>query len=690
MYFKQLELSGFKSFADRTVLGFEPGVTAIVGPNGCGKSNILDALKWCLGEQRAKELRGSLMQDVIFNGSENRTPLGMAEVTVVFDNADSKLPVDFAEVAVSRRLYRSGESEYLINNAPCRLKDIQELFMDTGIGTSAYSMVGQGKMDLSLSSKPEDRRFLFEEAAGIIKYKNRKRVALRKLESAQNNLLRLNDIIAEVQRQMRSLKRQVNAAIRYRKLTEMLRDIEIRAAWLEFKGLTSEIEALKKEFAEARDEYEGTSTQIAEHEARSEELGLAKLELDRVLLARREGVHEIDSEMEKVEREIALTRQKMAFSEEQEKQAKAESAEFEQRAEAIAVHIEQIRREHTKAQQELSACSAATDAKTQEHSAHAANVEEADARLEAKRAQAVEKMNSRARAATELETLSVNIANIESQLEQIYENQQRIEQRREELLEALDEQRAQESQKQSLRTQTEANRARTQRAQADKSQALHALDQEWQELREKKSSLDARLTSLRELRDNYEGFAAGVRAVMRAKSEGQSEIQDIIGPIGDLLSTDSEYERAIEAALGGNINNVVAEHAGAAKSAIDFLKANQAGRVTFLPLDILRPHWRNDVVLAGRPGVIGEAISFVQFDEHIRRAIEYLMRDTVVVETLDDAIRIAREEQSYPKLVTLDGEVVQSSGAVTGGRTRHGRGGLLGRSAEIAELEKEL
>ncbi|MFO7974686.1 MAG: AAA family ATPase [Candidatus Hydrogenedentota bacterium] len=525
MYFKQLELSGFKSFADQTVVRFEPGVTAIVGPNGCGKSNILDAVKWCLGEQRAKELRGSLMQDVIFNGSENRNPIGMSQVTVLFDNSDSKLPVDFAEVAITRRLYRSGESEYLLNNAPCRLKDIQELFMDTGIGTSAYSMVGQGKMDLILSSKPEDRRFLFEEAAGIIKYKNRKRAALRKLESAENNLLRLNDIIAEVQRQMRSLKRQVNAAIRYRELTDLLRDIEIRSAWLKYTSLTSEIEDLKKRLAEASDEYEGTSARTAELEARFEELGLAKLELDRVLLARREGVHEIDSEMEKIEREIALTRQKMAFSEEQEKRAKTESIEFERRAEAIAAYLEKIREERSKADEELAASSAAIETKTQEHSAQTEKVEDADAQLEAKRAQAVEKMNTRAKAATELETLGVNIANIESQLEQIYENQKRIEQRREELLKTVEQHRAQEAEKQSLLTETEANRAQAHRAQTDKSEALRALDREWQGLREKKSSLDARLTSLRELRDNYEGFATGVRAVMRAKSEGQTEMQ---------------------------------------------------------------------------------------------------------------------------------------------------------------------
>lgn len=202
MYFKQLEMTGFKSFADRTMVRFEPGITAVVGPNGCGKSNILDALRWALGEQRAKELRGSHMQDVIFNGSEDRHAMGMAEVSVIFDNSDSRLPIDVSEVEISRRVYRSGESEYFINKAACRLKDIHELFMDTGIGTSAYSMIGQGKMDLILSSKPEDRRFLFEEAAGVIKYKTRKRIAMRKLESAEQNLLRLKDIIAEVERQM--------------------------------------------------------------------------------------------------------------------------------------------------------------------------------------------------------------------------------------------------------------------------------------------------------------------------------------------------------------------------------------------------------------------------------------------------------------------------------------------------------
>jgi chromosome segregation protein len=343
MYFKEIEMTGFKSFADRTAIRLEQGVTAIVGPNGCGKSNILDALRWALGEQSTKAMRGTHMQDVIFIGSENRQPLGMAEVSVTFDNADSRLPVDFAEVEITRRLYRSGESEYLINKAAVRLRDVVELFMDTGIGTNAYSLIGQGKIDLVLSSKPEDRRFLFEEAAGIIKYKSRKRVAMRKLEVADQNLLRLADIIAEVQRQMRSLKRQVNAAVRYRALIESLREIEVRAFYLKYVRLSEEIRRLRGEFAAAQDAYEKTMAGISRLESRNEALAVSRIEVERTLTARRDAVREIESDMEKIERQIALLRQQIDFSREQQEQALQERDEFLGRAEAIQKQMLQTR-----------------------------------------------------------------------------------------------------------------------------------------------------------------------------------------------------------------------------------------------------------------------------------------------------------------------------------------------------------
>jgi len=688
MYFKRLDLSGFKSFCDRTIIHLEPGLTSIVGPNGCGKSNILDALRWALGEQRAKELRGTHMLDVIFNGSEDRQPMGMAEVAVTFDNSDSRLPLDFAEVQVARRLYRSGESEYLINKTPCRLRDIQELFMDTGIGTNAYSLIGQGRIDLVLSSKPEDRRFLFEEAAGIIKYKARKRVAMRKLDGAEHNLLRLNDIISEVQRQMRSLKRQVNAAIRYREMTEALRDLEVRADWLKFSELTQQVADLRQRFAAAQDAYEKAMAETTQLEARNEGLALKRLEIERVLETRRDDVYQIDDEMDQAERQIALLRQQINFLKEQQQQALSEHEALEQRADAIQEQIARTEQAAQAVRQDIDACSHAIDAKQDEHGAAQIRLHETEARLEAIRARTVQTMNDRAKTQTELETITIGIRNADARLETLYERQDALHQRNEELTALLQEAHQSQSRTRGTLDETIAERKRLEQTHAAKAQELRNRNEQWQALREQKSRQEARLGSLRELRDSYEGFAAGVRAIMQAKQNNTPDVQGVIGPVGDLLSTDKTYERAIEAALGGNINNIVVEQADAAKNAIAFLKHNRAGRVTFLPLDTIRPGQHDACkTVQGQPGVIGPAADYVTFDPHIRKAVAYLFYNTVVVETIDDAIRIARSKQRFPRLVTLDGETVSAAGAVTGGRTKAEGRGLLGRSAEIAELE---
>ncbi|MDQ1256872.1 MAG: chromosome segregation protein, partial [Candidatus Hydrogenedentes bacterium] len=677
-----------KSFADRTVLRLEPGITSIVGPNGCGKSNILDAMRWALGEQSPKALRGSHMQDVIFNGSENRQATGMAEVSLTFDNADSRLPVDFAEVEVTRRVYRSGESEYLINKAPCRLRDVQELFMDTGIGMSAYSLIGQGKIAMVLSSKPEDRRFVFEEAAGIIKYKARKRAAMKRLDDAAQNLLRLSDIIAEVQHQMRRLKRQVNAAIRYRELTTALKEIEIRAAWLKYTALTEEAKQLRKGFAKAQDAFEKASAQTSQLDARREELSLKRIEFERVLAARRESASEVDAEMEKIERSIALVRQQIEFSRNQQQQALDEHTEFLQRAADIADQIERTEAERLAMAELTSEQQAAQIAKQQEHEKALQSLAAAEAALENVRARSLDAVNVRAKTQTELDTLDVTIANIETQLAAIYTNQETQNQRNEVLLAQLEEAQQREAGKQAELTQTVEQRRATAEAHAAKMEAMRTLNEEWQHLREKHGRDESRLHSLRELRDSYEGFATGVRAIMKAKQKDIPEAKGIIGPAGDLISTDKTYEHAIEAVLGGNVNNVIVERADDAKDAIGFLNKHQAGRVTFLPLDTIRVGQHDDTgAVRGKKGVIGPAINYVQHDAHIDAAVQYLLYNTVIVETIDDAIRIARHERLFPRLVTLEGEVVSSSGAVTGGRTKNESRGLLGRSAEIAELE---
>lgn len=689
MYFKTIELQGFKSFADLTNVHLEPGITAIVGPNGCGKSNILDAMRWALGEQSAKVLRGTHMQDIIFNGSENRPATGMAEVTLTFDNADGKLPLDFAEVQITRRVYRSGESEYLINKAPCRLRDIQELFMDTGIGTSAYSLIGQGKIDMVLSSKPEDRRYLFEEAAGIIKYKTRKKVALRKLDSAEQNLLRLGDVIAEVERQMRNLKRQVNAAIRHRELTDALRGLEIRNAWLRYNELSEQIFDLKEQFAVAQDTYEKASTETSSLEARLEALNLKRIELERVLMARRDGQHQIDTEMERIERQTALLRKEIEFSKQQQEQFLREAEEFRERAATLASSQGQTGEQQTAIQAEIQQLQNDLAARQQAYNDAQAEVTQSEQRLEEIRAHAIDAMATRSRTQTDLETAAAGVAQVDTQLQAIYNQQTGQNTRHEEVSAALQQVQQQESEARKKLEDATAQRTQRQERRTQQTEKMEKLNQEWQALREKKSSQEARLKSLRELRDSYEGFAAGVRAVMMAKQKEHEDMDGIIGPVGDLLSSDKEYGPAIEAALGGNINNIIVDNADAAKLAVNFLKKHQAGRVTFLPLDTIRSTHQDDRgALKGLPGVIGKAIDYVQFESYLLPAVQYLLQDTMIVETIDDAIRIARSERRFPRLVTLDGEVVSSAGAVTGGRTRNESRGLLGRSAEIEELEQ--
>ncbi|MDK1020510.1 MAG: chromosome segregation protein SMC, partial [Candidatus Hydrogenedentes bacterium] len=691
MHFKQIELCGFKSFADRTVFNLEDGMTAVVGPNGCGKSNILDAMRWALGEQRPKELRGTHMQDIIFNGSDNRAAMGMSEVTLTFDNSDGTLPIDFAEVQVTRRLFRSGESDYLINKAPCRLRDVQELFMDTGIGTNAYSMIGQGKISMVLSSRPEDRRFLFDEAAGIIKYKSRKRIAMRKLDQAEQNLLRLGDIIGEIERQKRSLKRQVNAAIRHRELTDRLRDFEVRASWLKQQELTGRLDGLKKQFLEAKDGYEKMTAEAGRLEATHEESSLAKLEIDRLLHARREAVHEIDTEMEQIERQVALIRQQINFSTEQQQRAVQEKETLDGEAKQIRLQrqeaetrIEALQDEQTSAERVLL---------TQQLGLEAAanNVTTTAARLEEQRAKSVELMQTRAQTQTAIDTLSVNLSNIEEQRGLLDRKQKREGARILELDTLLNEKRRIESEKSHALAAAQTDLEQAQEEERRLQRELDYATRDWHGLREQKSSAEARLESYRELRDSYDGFAEGVLAIMQAKNDQRQEALGILGPIGDLISTSDHYRRAVEAALGGHLSSIVIERAGQAQEAIRFLRDRRAGRVTFLPLNTIQPNeGHSPAAPSGLPGLIAPLMNVIDFDERLRPIAFYLLRDAVLVETMDHALQIAAQLRPCPLLVTLAGELLDPSGAMTGGETGEGSHGILGRTARIEETQELL
>ncbi len=691
MYFKQLEIIGFKSFAERTIIHLEPGITVIVGPNGSGKSNILDAVKWVLGEQRTRELRGSSMQDVIFNGSETRPSTGMAEVSVTFDNADSVLPVDFAEVQVTRRLFRSGESEYLINRTPCRLRDIQDIFLDTGIGVNAYSLIGQGKMDMILSQKPEDRRFIFEEAAGILKYKTRKRLALKRLESAEQNLLRLADIVSEVERQMRSLKRQVHAVMRYRELSEQLRQLEIRSAWLRFRSLVNNLESGRKQLVEAQNAFEQLSSEVSTLEARHEQLGLSKLELDRDLLQARERVHEIVTSMDSVENKISLLKQRIVFCDEQKQRLAEERSGLANRLEILKNQLEEATRVRETIGKEYDLARQAVLEKTHEQDSFLENLRVAETELETVRTKSLEHVNSRARIQAEHESTENRLKEIRSQLADLSEAQALLETRLQELNHAHEKLDEELSRKSSSLSEVNGSLEEKRREEHACIEQLREKRLQIQAIREQKSSLTARLNSLRELRASYEGFAVGVRAVMRAKAEKYEGMGGVIGPAGDLITTEKEYERAIEAGLGGNINNVIVSNAETAKHAVDFLKKHNAGRVTFLPLDIIRSSETEAFpLLMNREGVIAWALDVVRYSPELHPAVEYLLYNLLLVKDLDIALAIARAETRFPRLVTLDGELVTPAGAVTGGRVKHEGRGVLGRASEISQLEKDL
>lgn len=691
MYLKQIELIGFKSFPERTVLVFNPGITAIVGPNGCGKSNILDAIRWVLGEQSARELRTFQMAEVIFNGSEHRSPLGMAEVTLTLDNHDGQLPIEYSEVQVTRRVYRSGEGEYFLNKSPCRLKDITELFMDTGIGTDAYSIIGQGKIDQIISTHPEDRRELFEEVAGIVKYKSRRKIAIRKLESSEQNLLRLGDIIAEIERQLRSLKRQAHLAQRYRNLVQRLKELEIRNAWFAFNSLQERIRDQSQFLTEKKEQLQQLLNTLHQLEAEEEESLWKRQEIEKHLTERRETHYQIESSLEQLESQLELISKEIEFTQYRIQSAEEERTQLLDSVDRIAHQMaeqEKERQFHIQRQEELNRL---IQQYKEEEQQLLDELQKTESELAEKQKWLLEEITSKSQHQTLIQSLEIQRQNILKQQDELRQQLSHITHQYEVLNKEQSELEVQIRTVQDTVEQTEREIQQCE----DKQKELNDIHQKevksLQQLRESMTRLEARLYSLQELREKYEGYTAGVRAIMSAKNEGILLGEHILGPIGDLIQTERGYEVAIESALGANINNIVVRTADSAKLAIAFLKERWAGRVTFLPLDTLRPGTMETFTeLDSAPGVVGPAIKYVHVEEELLPAVQYLLYNTYIVQTIDDAIHIAKTSTRYPRLVTLDGEVITPSGAVTGGRTRHESRGVLTRVTEIQDLQHQL
>ena len=684
MYLKALEIQGFKSFPDKTVLNFGEDITAIVGPNGSGKSNVSDAIRWVMGEQSSKSLRGAKMEDVIFGGTEKRSQMGFAQVTLVLDNTEHIFPrMEESEVAVTRRYYRSGESEYYINKQSVRLRDVNELFMDTGMGREGYSIVGQGKIDEILSVKSADRREIFEEAAGISKFRHRKEETERKLERTEENLVRINDKIAELELQVGPLRSQAEKAKKYLILRDELRTLEI-SVWLEnLDKIKTDSIKLNTDYALAQQELERANAALDELYAASEQFA--------------EKAHANDMEQERLRTECAALDAKRN----EEDAAVAVLRTGIEHNRASIERVENDLRDQSGRAESLTAQIAAKHARIEELAAQTAELEE---ELRAFLAQAEELARTAGEAGSEVEALRAkealaasDAADCRADMSAMNAGLAELSERRA-ALEAESE--SVDGQLTEKRRAASASRRALEEAQeeADAVRNIisgHTLKMEGRVKREEtarqksidltmeKNNLDSRIHLLSEMEKEYEGFNKAVRLIMQAAEK--NALRGVHGPVANLMTTDKRYAVAIEIALGAGMQNVVVDREEDAKSAINFLKQRDGGRATFLPLTAIRGDVLREAGVEREYGYVGVASQLVQFDKRYAEIFNNLLGRTVVVEDMDCGIAIARKYSNRFRIVTLDGQVLNRGGSMTGGSVSRSAG-ILSRANELKEL----
>ena len=684
MYLKALEIQGFKSFPDKTVLNFGEDITAIVGPNGSGKSNVSDAIRWVMGEQSSKSLRGAKMEDVIFGGTEKRSQMGFAQVTLVLDNTEHIFPrMEESEVAVTRRYYRSGESEYYINKQSVRLRDVNELFMDTGMGREGYSIVGQGKIDEILSVKSADRREIFEEAAGISKFRHRKEETERKLERTEENLVRINDKIAELELQVGPLRSQAEKAKKYLILRDELRTLEI-SVWLEnLDKIKTDSIKLNTDYALAQQELERANAALDELYAASEQFA--------------EKAHANDMEQERLRTECAELDAKCN----EENSAVAVLRTGIEHNRANIERVENDLRDQSGRAESLTAQIAAKRARIEELAAHAAELEE---ELRTFLAQAEELARTAGEAGSEVEALRArealaasdaadcraDVSAINAGLAELTERRTALEAESESVDGQLTEKRraASASRRALEEAQEEADAVRNiisghtlkmeGRVKREETARQKSID-----LTMEKNNLDSRIHLLSEMEKEYEGFNKAVRLIMQAAEK--NALRGVHGPVANLMTTDKRYAVAIEIALGAGMQNVVVDREEDAKSAINFLKQRDGGRATFLPLTAIRGDVLREAGVEREYGYVGVASQLVQFDKRYAEIFNNLLGRTVVVEDMDCGIAIARKYGNRFRIVTLDGQVLNRGGSMTGGSVSRSAG-ILSRANELKEL----
>lgn len=685
MYLKSIEVYGFKSFANKITFRFHNGITGIVGPNGSGKSNVADAVRWVLGEQRIKQLRGASMQDVIFSGTETRKPLSYAYVAITLDNADHQLAIDYDEVTVARRIYRSGESEYLINGSACRLKDVNELFYDTGIGKEGYSIIGQGQIDKILSGKPEERRELFDEAAGIVKFKRRKYAAQKKLEDEKANLVRVNDILSELEKQVAPLEKQSETAKIYLKKKEELKTLDVNMFLLEHNRLKEQLSAAEEKYASAAGELEGTGKKYESIKEEYEKIENDLEMLEQTIEQARTSLTDTSVLRGKLEGEINVLKEQLHSAGENEQHLKRRQASVQAEIDAKNLDRDKIQKEKQEIDEQVAEITAERDKVRAALEQVQNRIQELNDSIENGKNTIIGELNQRAtiksklgRYDTMLEQIAIRKAELNSRLLRVKSDEaaredsiRQLEKQFEEVTKALA---AMNKQTESMEKELVGLRETL----AGKDAALREAQEQYHQ---EKSRLDA----LSNLTERYEGYGGSVKRVMEQKDTEKG----IIGVVADIIKVEKRYETAIETALGGNIQNIVTDNEETAKRMIGFLKKNKLGRATFLPLtSITNPQEFKNPEALQEKGVIGMADGLVNTEERYRNVARAMLGRIVVVDNVDNAVKIARKFDYGIRMVTLEGELLVPGGAISGGAFKN-NSNLLGRRREIEELEKK-
>jgi len=688
MYLKRIEMQGFKSFADKTVLEFKPGITTVIGPNGSGKSNISDAIRWVLGEQSMKSLRGAKSEDIIFAGTQARKSLGFAEVSIVIDNNDNKLPIEYSEVTVTRKIYRSGETGYFINKVPCRLKDILELFMDTGIGKDGYSIIGQGKIDEILSNKSEDRRHIFEEAAGIVKYRTRKQESEKKLEQTKLNLLRINDILAEIEANIEPLKLQSDKAKQFLDLREELKSIEVGLFIYNINTYKEKLEQLVK------DEDIITSQKEAE-DGKMEALQASKEELRQVvddITAQIENMQNIGFEssnkIEKINSEIGISNERIQNNNANKQRLETEILEVKSRIEELKEEQKQKLEKKTNLTSNKEKFEKELAEKEAELAELSKKLSAKELEIEGKKQIVQNNIDKKYEFAAEINTQDVNYENLEKHKKQLKNEIDSV-------ISELDSTRygKNEISKGFYDIESKRNIAvekleKSVQAKEQNMQKLKQYEDEISKLTYTQRMKQARHQFLIETEKEKEGYNKTVKSLLVACDKDSNLNKGIHGVLANLISVEKEYETAIEMCLGQSLQNIVTSTEQDAKKMIEYLRTNSLGRASFLPIASVQGKKLDK--LTKMDGVIGIASDLVKCKKEYEQIILSLLGRTVVVEDMDTAIALAKKDKYSFRIVTLKGDIISSSGSISGGSVQTKTVNILGRSREIEDLEKEL